>query len=53
MAAYRLIPSHADWPRHDREGFSFHEGFSLNEMKILRDHELIMKRSCRHTAILN
>jgi hypothetical protein len=25
---------------HDREGFSFDEGFSSNERKILRDHRL-------------
>jgi hypothetical protein len=24
--------------RHDREGFSFREGFSSNKTKILRDH---------------
>ena len=46
MAECRLMPPRADRPHHDREGFSFREGFSLNKMKILRDHEPELPR-CR------
>ena len=38
VAVIRWSNSCVGWGCHDREGFSFREGFSSNKRKILRDH---------------